>query len=464
MTTLQVLPKQNKFVEDFLSTVPSLDDSLFTSGPTQFSSPNSFRENCQKLKKELEYFPFPVTIFFAHKANKSKVFVNEAKVAGINVDVASYSELRNALSVGFSGENIECTGIKNEQFIDLAIKESCLIVVDSIFELDLIKKLSANREVRLLLRISDPFVGSYHRPTRFGIPRDTFLELLDKKELQRYKVEGLHFHFHDNIPKNKSMMIKELLSLYKGLYKHNFFPNKINIGGGYRFPLVNALELESVFEQIEQINFDDLAYANTLFGFERGRNGRLSKTQVGEKLSPLSPFEFIKTLIDHNQEEKLLIEDLQLSLCIEPGYALLENCSVLVMRVLGTKKIGKNKSAVIVDGNMYNLSTQMKTWITDPILISRNKREQRDESFEGFVIGNLCKEDDVLLDRKIHFERRPQNGDLLVFCNTAPYSGSFEDSDPCLMPKIRNYVFTTNGDGSFLIQTEKEYLEERNDN
>ena len=466
MKTLKLSPKLNKHIDFLVSIIPSLDESMFESGPVQFYFPEVFRDNVEKLKKELTYFSFPISIFFAHKANKSKVFVREAKKAGINIDVASLRELENALSEGFSGENIECTGIKNEQFIQKSLEHNCLLVVDSLDELDIIKKFSSpSNRPRILLRISNPFPtqGGYTRTTRFGICRDEFIELIKEKAVQNYNVEGLHLHFDEYIPDNKSMMVNELLSMYKYLFQNNIFPKILNIGGGYRFPLIEESEKEAILGSVERTSFEHVAYAKTIIGLEKGRNGKLSKTSLNDKLFPLTLFEFLKKIFDHNLENKTLIVELNLTLGLEPGYALLDNCGVIIMRILGTKKINESRSAVIVDGNMYNLSTQMKKWVTDPILLSRDKTSSN-EPYEAFVVGNLCKEDDVLLDRKITFDKKPRTGDLLLFCNTAGYSGSFEDTDAILQPKLKNYVFTLDNSGKTKVKRETEYLETNNDN
>ena len=466
MTALKFIPKKNKHINSLVSIIPTLDKSIFESGPVQFYFPDVFRGNVDKIKNELTYFSFPTSIFFAHKANKSKVFVREARKAGIDIDVASLQELEHALSEGFSGENIECTGIKNEQFIEKSIAHNCLLVVDSLDELRLINKYaSKSHKPRILFRISNPFSkqGGYTRTTRFGITREEFIELIKGKELQNYDVEGLHLHFDEYIPENKATMITELLSMYTYLFQNNIFPKILNIGGGYRFPLIEESEKESIMESIEKTSFEQVSYAQTIIGLEKGRNGKLSKTLVNDKLFPLNLFEFLKKVIDHNIENKTLIDELNLTLGLEPGYALLDNCGVIVMRVLGTKIINESKSAVIVDGNMYNLSTQMKKWVTDPIVLSRD-RTPSNESYEAFVMGNLCKEDDVLLDRKIVFSKQPRTGDLLLFCNTAGYSGSFEDTDAILQPKVKNYVFTIDESGKTTIKTEREYLERNNDN
>lgn len=406
---MRVPPK--KGFEAFIATLPTMD--LFNDGPVQFLFPETFHANCARLREQCDTLPFPVHIYFAHKATKSSVFVQEAKRAGVRIDVASYNELCNALDAGYTGADIECTGIKNERYIDLAVKHDCLLIIDGMYELDMVPL-----NARILVRVSNAFGSSYTRTTRFGVPKEKIVDILD----MGYKVEGLHIHFDEYVPENKRMLLDELLSLYTHLFKKGI-PTIVNIGGGYRAPLVD--NVQGILEQVEHADFDNLAYANTVMGLPKGRNGKLSKTMVKNKLAPMSTFDFLQKVVSGT-----LIDDLGLTLSIEPGYALLDQCAVTVMRVLGVKE-----GMVVVDGNMYNLSTQMKKWVTDPVLVSDSDTER----FEGYIVGNLCKEDDVLMDRKIMFDRTPQRGDLLVFCNTAGYSG-FEDSNAILQPTVKQYV------------------------
>jgi len=459
---LRIPAKSNTYVESLLTQISSLDANMFVSGPVQFLFPQAFEENCAKMKRELGTFPFSVEVFFAHKANKSKVFIQEAKRSNLKLDVASLQELQNAVAVGFLGKDIECTGIKNEFFIQKAIEYDCLLVVDGLYELELLQKYSLNKKPRILIRISNPFPshGTYKRTTRFGMLREEFLNLLHTNELDFCTIEGLHLHFDEYVPENKSLMITEVLSLYKYLYSSNFNPKRINIGGGYRSASLDSSYKDALLENIEQISFEDVAYAKNIFGIEIGRNLKMSKSLVSDKLFPLSFTKYFKKVFEHNSENSTLIDELQLTLCIEPGYALLDTCGIIIMRVLGTKQLDRNKEAIIVDGNMYNVSAQMKNWVTDPILLSKKSLK---EDFAGFIMGNLCKEDDLLLDRKVFFDKRPQFGDLLVFINTAGYFGSFEDTDAILQPKVKNYVAICNADDTIRIQTEQEYLEERYD-
>jgi len=458
----KIPPKTNSIVNQCIEYIKKIDDNIFDNGPVQFLFPQVFDENIKQLSENLTAFPFPIKIFFAHKSNKSKVFVKESKKTGISIDVASLNELKNAIDSGFKGKDIECTGIKNIQFIKQSLKEDCLIIIDSISEFDIIKTLtSINKRPRVAFRINDPYCnnGCYNRTSRFGIKKQEFIDLVNKEYMNNFQVEGLHLHFDEYVPENKANMIKELVSLYKHLFEKNIFPKMLNIGGGYRFLVVEPKNKDKLLEEIENINFDDVAYAKTMFGLEKGRNGKISKTLLSDKFFPLDSLQYLTKVFDYLPEKKQLINDLNLNVHIEPGYSLLDSCGIIVMKVIGTKNLGENRFAIVVDGNMYNLSTQMRKWITDPIHISKNNNLSK-KPCDAFIFGNLCKEDDVLLDRKVNFDRKPEIGDLLVFINTAGYAGNFEDTDAILQPKNKNFVYLIENSKSIIL-TEKEYLEQK---
>lgn len=458
---LQIIPKDNPVIKKCIEHIKTIDQSFFENGPVQIYFPRIFNENVNSLKSKLNKYPFPTKIYFAHKAIKSKTFVKEAEKTKICIDVASKNELESALDCGFSGEDIGCTGIKNEEFIKKSLEKNCLIVIDSISEFNLVKKLKLSKKPRLAFRINNPFSssGTFKRKSKFGIQKEEFLRLVESNEMADFVIEGLHIHFYEYVPENKARMISELLSLYKYLYSHNIHPININIGGGYLYPLVDLRHKNSILEKVEKINFEDHSYAKTLLGVKKGRNGKINKTLIVDKLFPDDTVSFLEKVFDSDPSNKSLLEELNLSLYIEPGRALLDNCGIIIMRVLGTKIISEGRKGVIVDGNMYNISSQMREWLTDPIHISKSDNTTH-KNYEGFILGNLCKEDDVLIDRKIFLEHEPQLGDLLIFFNTAGYAGSFEDTDAIQQPKNKNYVYL-HKDQNPVIISEKEYLEEK---
>jgi diaminopimelate decarboxylase len=456
---IKIPAKKNEIIEAAIEHITSLEDEMFSSGPVQFYFPQVFSSNAKKLREGLEGLDFETRIYYANKANKSEVFVKAAHKTGICIDVASPNELNNAIKHGFDGQRIECTGVKNTMFIKKCIAHNCLIILDSLDEFQQVKKsIVGEQKPRIAFRINDPFCdeGLYKKVSRFGIAKKDYLALVKYEDLNAFCVEGLHFHNDDYSIENKSNMMSEMLLLYKPLFKKGIFPKILNIGGGYRFSFVNPDHKEALTSDLEQIDFDDVAYANTIFGFSKGRNGKINKNLITSAFFPPDAIAFLNKVLGDSNPKNNIIEELGLAVCIEPGNALLELCGILAIRVIATKQLFDGKCGVVVDGNIYNLAANMKSRTTDPILISRGSTNSN-TPYEAYIFGNLCREDDILLDRKVCFDKKPEIGDLLVFINTAAYAGSFEDSNPILQPTNKNYVYTHINNQSTLV-TEEEFI------
>src|SRR5439155_12058424 len=132
----QLLPYVHPYVEQVLRHKDRLFDvARLHKGPTHLIFPAIFSENIASFKAIFDELDIQAQIYYAHKPNKSKVFVKQALKSGINIDVASLGELTTALSCGFTGERIECTGAKNREFLITGLHHNCLISLDSVFEL-----------------------------------------------------------------------------------------------------------------------------------------------------------------------------------------------------------------------------------------------------------------------------------------------------------------------------------------
>ena len=130
---LSIQPRLNPDLQDLLQQHDLLFRLKFLDrGPLHILFPAAMEISAQNLRGEFSEANIENRILFAHKPTKSKAFLAQALKLKLDVDVASYEELCNALSVGFKGEQIECTGIKDTKFLQLALFQRCLIVADSV--------------------------------------------------------------------------------------------------------------------------------------------------------------------------------------------------------------------------------------------------------------------------------------------------------------------------------------------
>src|SRR6266702_1675569 len=157
---IQLKPYLHPYVERTLRHKDKLFEvARLHKGPIHLIFPDIFHENITKFQGVFDELGIQARINYAHKPNKSKVFVKQSLKSGINIDVASLGELTTALSCGFTGDRIECTGAKNRDFLITALHHNCLISLDSVLELAeiiMLLNICNIQKARLLIRISDP--------------------------------------------------------------------------------------------------------------------------------------------------------------------------------------------------------------------------------------------------------------------------------------------------------------------
>ena len=171
-----------------------LNDLLSTfSGPINIVNTDVMAENIEKFKEVFKKYKIQNKIFLAEKSTKSEAFVRRALLENINLDVASVGELEVGLKKGFTGNMMEATGPKNEEFLELAIRHGVLINVDNEEELDQIIKIRNKfniSKVNILLRLNDfksKTQNIINKNSKFGIPLkdiEKTLKMLASKELK----------------------------------------------------------------------------------------------------------------------------------------------------------------------------------------------------------------------------------------------------------------------------------------
>lgn len=430
---------------------------LLSSGPLQVLLPQVFDQNLADLREALEDFEDNVSIYFAHKPTKSSVFTTKARQQGLCIDVASREELISALSAGFEGKQIECTGIKKDIFLELALIHGCLIVLDSISELlrllALRKHLTLTKPTNILVRLTDvPVPGRKlkGRVSRFGVPATHLNELflLLTKHKSDVSFRGFHIHNEKREANDRAGQLAGLLQLTADAFAQGLSPSMLNIGGGLRRPIFEDKtawsEYLAWFEQCLVKGEPTDTWGGYSYGMNLESAGRVIGRERAVSMGVAADMkEVLKSLgsvagPDGRSAATFFLEN-DLTLLLEPGTALLDNCGVSLFEVIETKIGGNATSCVVVNANMYNLAAQFRPYLTDPILLDRPNSELG-KSFSAFVLGNMCREEDFMLMRAISFPRKPAGGDLLAFPNTAAYRSDFEDARPHAHQTVQNLV------------------------
>jgi len=431
-------------------------------GVVHVGFPQEIEQNIEKVKEVFNNFGIELKLYLAHKATKNQGFVKQALKCGVGIDVASKNELISALACGFTGEKIEATGPKNSEFLQLAILHFCLISIDSIQELqrlvEIYQKLNLNKQVPILIRINNPEITGRNvtvKNSRFGSNKQeisSFYKIIREYKFLDFK--GFHFHADGYDPNMRAGILEDLINLMQKSFEAGFSPEIVNLGGALREQtLEDYQDLSEYLEELENkllTNQKLPTWGNQSYGLFVNE-----KNKIGGKDKALSRFykssfdiDLQTTLESENQGGRILAEILtenMFSLALEPGYAILQQAGISVVKIIEVKKASDSRNLIVVEANLYNLGlAKMFQYITDPILISKQKenheKTQNEKPFQALIVGNLCREDDFLIDREISFDIKPEAGDLLIFTNTAAYFAGFEDGSPIMHPTSKFLV------------------------
>lgn len=405
---------------------------LTNASPLHILFPEKVKENISEFEKYFSDNIINGKIYYAHKANRSYEFVEKVRKTNAGIEVSSESELDNALFAGFKEDKILCNGPKDSSYFEKAVKNKCIIGVNSISELKRVVSLSS--QIRVFLRfsnITDSSIPVRTNTSRFGID---FINLdYVEKILEESKIDwvGFSFHLDSTFNLEKQIALKTLLKAALSWIEKGISVKAINIGGGFRINYVsNSDEWEELLERIQTsvMKSDGYLWNSHSFGYYlankriRGEGSFYPyySADVGvkqlDKILKTEISELSTTAID-------LIRDLMLEVYLEPGRALLNQAGITVMKISEVED-ENDYTKITLEGN-YKHITADQDIMYDPILISEGKQNVETDCF---IFGNLCLENDVILKRKIRFSNKPEIGDLLLFANTAAYKMDFSES------------------------------------
>ena len=459
---MKIQPKISPNLQEYINKTDLFSIKGLHNGVVHIGFPQEIENNIEKFQTVADSYDVKLRLYLAHKATKNQAFVKQAKKSGIGIDVSSRNELISALSCGFTGNDIEVTGPKNNEFLRLAYFHSCLISLDSIEELrrliQIAQSTNTNLPIAVLIRINNPKISGRNvniKNSRFGSNINQLTEFYTIfKQYSFLNFKGFHFHSDGYDPMMRAGILESMLELIQESYSIGFSPDIINIGGAFRDEtLENYNEWSNYVEQLEEmlLNNQKLPTLNNqgyeLYVNEKGKIG--GKDNALSRFYNSSPDRDLKTILGaENNESRILANILNeniFELALEPGYALLQQAGITLIEVIESKQSADGTYLVVVDANLYNLGlAKMFQYITDPIHIVKSTgiilESETKSKFEAMIVGNMCREDDYLIQRLISFDTRPKAGDLLILTNTAPYFAGFEDATPIMHPKSKFFA------------------------
>lgn len=435
--------KKSLLVKSLLENKNKLLDAVkvLPAGPAHVILPQQITHNMRNLRSAFETHGIKPRILLSHKPSKSNALIKQACAENTGLDVSSKNELISGLKNGFNGNDICCTGSKNDEYITLSIQHNCLHSMDSINELNryisLHKKIDPHKKVNILLRINSadaPYIGA---ASRFGIYlRDVkkCYEIL--KQNNNVCLEGFHMHSGEEVNNLRAEEFGLLLELIQQAYSQGFTPKTIDVGGS--FPINHYDNQQECNDFIQQLilamkdNRQSFTWRKYTYGLEVAPNlSILGQQKLNSQFTSEKLGDFVSKILNESGDDERkyseIIKECGFSLALEPGMASYNQCGIMLFKVVDTFLNAEGECITMLDGNISNLSLNMMEQMADPLLLTQNENDNA-SIHSSYLVGNLCTEADIMIKRKVVLQNTPKTGDYLCFVNTAGYVSDFYDA------------------------------------
>lgn len=360
---------------------------------------STIRSKCQEFRSEFsKRYPNTLAIY-ASKAFMNPSLANIIKQEGLGLDVVSGGELSIAQSVAFPPEKVYFHG--NNKTVDelkLALNWGIgRIVVDNLYELDLLNKLAqeVNKRQDILLRINPGVNPHTHRFTTTGILDSKFgfplaagqaeAAITHASSASHLNLLGLHFHLGSPIAETTPYQVAIELVLkfaQKMREKHGFDLREFSPGGGFAVQYTLNSAIPSISNYAEAI---------------------VSKlTCVSDKLRLAYP-----------------------RCIIEPGRGIIAQAGVALYSVGSIKEIPRVRTYVAVDGGIGdNIRPALYEAKYEAIVANKARLEA---TTKVTIAGRYCESGDILVKDVVLPPVSP--GDIIAI----PVSGAYS------IPMSSNY-------------------------
>ncbi len=322
----------------------------------------------------------PHVIAFAMKANSNLAILRLMAKEGSGVDIVSGGELFRALKAGVPPSKIVFAGVgKAPQEIRDALKADILMFnVESPSELYAIDEVAAEvgKKARVALRINPdidpkthPYISTGLKKSKFGIAADRAVEEFTlASSLSHIEVVGVHAHIGSQLTEVAPFIeaLKKVVQLIETLKGKGINVQYLNIGGG------------------------------------------LGITYSDEK--PPLPQDLSNAILP-------LVQDLKLTLVMEPGRVIVGNAGILVTKALYLKE-GETKSFVIVDAAMNDLIRPSLYGAYHEIRPLNEEAGHR-AKHPVDIVGPVCESGDFLAKDRLLAAVKP--GELLAVMSAGAY-------------------------------------------
>jgi diaminopimelate decarboxylase len=380
------------------------------------------RERARGFKQTFEVHGMNAQVAYASKAFSTIAMIQLAEDEGLSLDVVSGGELYTAITAGFPVERIHFHGNnKSNDELNMALDHGIgCIVVDNFYELDQLKMLSheKNVKIKILLRVTPGIEAHTHdyiltgqEDSKFGFDLQNGQAekaLKDALESENIEVLGLHCHIGSQIFETTGFL----------------------------------LATQKIFEKMNKWK-NELSYEAKVLNLGGGFGIRYTKED-----EPIPPSQYVNEIII---EVKKWIEAYSMKMpeiWIEPGRSLVGDAGITLYRVGSQKEVPNVRKYLAVDGGMSdNIRPALYQAKYEAVLANR-PLETATETVS--IAGKCCESGDMLIwDLPL-----PEHGKediLAVFC-TGAYGYSMSNNyNRIPRPPV---VFVENGEDRLVVKRE----------
>lgn len=420
-----------------------------------------FFDNYTEYKTVFESYDLKHLVLFARKANKCQGFVEATKSSGMGVDTASYQELKQCIELGIQPEKLVVTAaIKSRKLIELAVKNSIVIILDNNDECELVQSVAEqlNMDAKVGVRVSGfSFKGS-KLYSRFGFDIEGVADLVlnhfgKAKSLNRLVYCGIHFHLNGYSIDQRGEALHQSLDLALRLGLSGYKTHFIDMGGGL---LMNYLKEESQWTHFIQTlqlavqgKHREITFQNQGLGFSMIEEKLQGELNTYPYFNDKAKAVFLNGILSYSNRagqscaDRIKAQGIEIRM--EPGRSLLDQTGMTIAKVIFRKKDALGNWLVGLEMNMTQMHSSSADFLLDPFILNQNQKDN-EEATEVFFTGAYCLERDILLKRKIALNQLPAIGDLVVFVNTAGYMMHFFETEAHLFDLAKNLFFKPNNE------------------
>jgi len=459
----QLTPITSPWMHQFMENSELINELVGKYGsPINLHHIPSFNKNISRYQEVFRNFGIEGQIYFARKANKSKILVQSAIQSGIGVDTASFRELQQAIALNGNGDNLVLTAaIKNEALLRLAIKNQIPIIIDNLDELQLTNKVAGDLNLTAIigLRLSGFQVGGKKLYSRFGfdIEKDLYhlkVWFSESGTFANLKLIGIHFHLDGYSIKERAEAVVQTLDVIREFRQIGHSIRFLDIGGGI---LMNYLESKTEWLNFQNNlkeailgNGEPITFKNNGLGFSLNNKSEVQGClNTYPYYNEVHSADFLSQILSYRNKEGITVAELiardQIQLRIEPGRSLLNQVGLTIAKVAHRKRDAKGNWLIGLEMNMSQLKSSSADYLLDPFIIYRSLSEEA-EPAEVYFTGAYCLEQDVLLKRKLAFPRLPSRSDYVAFVNTAGYMMHFYETEAHLFELSQNLYIASDHD------------------